>query len=351
MTEETFIGERIAKYLARAGIASRREVERMIADGRIKVNGKQLDTPAFKVTGKEKIEVDGKLVEAAKATKLWRYHKPSGLVTTHSDPEGRETVFERLPKKLGRVISIGRLDLTSEGLLLLTNDGELARALELPSTGWTRKYRARAFGSINNDAIAKLKGGITVEGVTYGAMEVEVERETGSNVWLTIGLREGKNREIRRALEAVGLQVNRLIRIAYGPFQLGDMGRDEVKQVPARILKDQCGHLLSDETIYEDKEEAVKPAGKFAGKRPSGQKSAGQKFGGQKFGGPGQPGRAKPKNFIDDVEPKGRKRGGKTSVKAASKPGSENPRTAPPKTPGKTRPTPRQAPNKPRGRR
>ena len=350
MTEETFIGERIAKYLARAGIASRREVERMIADGRIKVNGKQLDTPAFKVTGKEKIEVDGKGVEAAKATKLWRYHKPSGLVTTHSDPEGRETVFERLPKKLGRVISIGRLDLTSEGLLLLTNDGELARALELPSTGWTRKYRVRAFGSIMSEAVERLRNGITVDGTTFGKMEVEVERETGSNVWLTISLREGKNREIRRALEAVGLQVNRLIRIAYGPFQLGEMGRDEIKQVTPRILKDQCGHLLSDDTTFEDKEEAVKPAGKFAGKRPSGQKQGGQNSGGQKFGGPGQPGKPKPKNFIDDVEPRGKKRSGKSSPKPA-------PKTTPPRTaritsrnapqPGSN---PRPTSGKPRGR-
>lgn len=244
MTETSDSGERIAKYLARAGIASRREVERMIEDGRVRINGKVLDTPAFKVTGKEVIEVDGERVEEKPATKLWRYHKPAGLVTTHRDPEGRETVFDKLPKELGRVISIGRLDLTSEGLLLLTNDGALSRALELPSTAWMRRYRARAFGKIDQAAIRTLEKGVTVEGIKYGPMEVEVERETGSNIWLNVGIREGKNREVRKALDAVGLRVNRLIRTAYGPFQLGQMEPGEIKSVPARVLADQCGHLI-----------------------------------------------------------------------------------------------------------
>lgn len=247
----------------------------MIEAGRVRVNGKTLDTPAFKVTGKEKIEVDGKLVGAPESTKLWRYHKPTGLVTTHSDPEGRETVFQKLPKDIGRVISIGRLDLTSEGLLLLTNDGALARALELPSTAWTRRYRARAYGKLEEDAVKKLQAGITVEGVRYGPMEVEIERETGSNVWLTIGLKEGKNREVRRALDAIGLKVNRLIRIAYGPFQLGDMEQGEVKSVPARILKDQCGHLLAEGSIKHDgtgQAKAAKPARKKPPSGPRGRK-------------------------------------------------------------------------------
>tara|TARA_R110000868_G_scaffold225999_2_gene478342 strand:+ start:7352 stop:8506 length:1155 start_codon:yes stop_codon:yes gene_type:complete len=296
LTDAVQTGERIAKYLARAGVASRREIERMIEGGRVKVNGKVLDTPAFKVTGQETIIVDGVTVETPEATRLWLYHKPAGLVTTHSDPEGRETVFDKLPKEIGRVISIGRLDLTSEGLLLLTNDGALARALELPSTGWTRRYRARAFGTIDNAAVAKLQAGITVEGIKYGPMEVEVERETGSNIWLTIGIKEGKNREVRRALDAVGLRVNRLIRIAYGPFQLGTIDRGEVKSIGARILRDQCGHLMEKGHVFE---ELSAPGRKPPVRKPV--KGA--------FGGPGQPGHAKPVQFLEDSQtraPRGR---------------------------------------------
>ncbi|MEE2565956.1 pseudouridine synthase [Hyphobacterium marinum] len=244
MTDQDDNSERIAKRLARSGVASRREAERMIEAGRVTVNGKLLKTPAFKVTDRDTITVDGKPVGAAEKTKLWRYHKPSGLVTTHKDPEGRETVFDKLPKSLGRVISVGRLDLTSEGLLLLTNDGELSRALELPTTAWTRRYRARAFGSVDEAALARLRAGVTVDGVSYGPIEAEVERATGSNVWLNVALKEGKNREVRKALDAVGLKVNRLIRIAYGPFQLGQLATGEVKSVPERVLQDQCGHLL-----------------------------------------------------------------------------------------------------------
>jgi len=244
LTDTNASEERIAKRLARAGVASRREAERMIEAGRVTVNGQKLKTPAFKVSAKDDIRVDGKQIEAAEKTKLWRYHKPSGLVTTHNDPEGRETVFDKIPKDIGRVISIGRLDLTSEGLLLLTNDGALSRALELPSTAWTRRYRTRAFGTIDEAAIARLKNGITVEGTKYGPIEVEVERATGSNVWLLVTLREGKNREVRKALDAVGLVVNRLIRVAYGPFQLGHLSPGEIKPVNERILQDQCGHLL-----------------------------------------------------------------------------------------------------------
>ncbi|WP_417481062.1 pseudouridine synthase [Maricaulis sp.] len=291
MTDAAETGERIAKYLARAGVASRREIERMIEGGRVKVDGKTLDTPAFKVTGRETIVVDGVLVETPEATRLWLYHKPAGLVTTHSDPEGRETVFDKLPKEIGRVISIGRLDLTSEGLLLLTNDGALARALELPSTGWTRRYRARAFGTIDNAAIAKLQAGITVEGIKYGPMEVEVERETGSNIWLTIGIKEGKNREVRRALDAVGLRVNRLIRIAYGPFQLGTIDRGEVKSVASRVLKDQCGHLMEDGHVFEELAAASTRPAKRPAKRT--------------MGGAGQPGFAKPVQYLEDSRTRG----------------------------------------------
>lgn len=230
--------------LARAGIASRRGSEQLIADGRVTVNGKTLTSPALNVSPKDRIAVDGKPVGEPEKTRLWRYHKPTGLVTSHKDPEGRDTVFQKLPKELGRVISIGRLDLNSEGLLLLTNNGELSRALELPSTGWARRYRVRAFGRVTEVELEKLRKGITAEGVKYGPIEVEIEREQGGNKWLNVSLREGKNREIRKALAAVGMTVNRLIRISYGPFQLGNLQPGEVKSVPERVLQDQCGHFF-----------------------------------------------------------------------------------------------------------
>jgi 23S rRNA pseudouridine2605 synthase len=297
VTETSDTSERIAKYLARAGVASRREVERMIEAGRISVNGKRLDTPAVKVSPADRIEVDGKPVEPPAATRLWRYHKPTGLVTTHADPEGRETVFDAIPGDIGRVISIGRLDLTSEGLLLLTNDGALARALELPSTGWTRRYRARAFGTIDEAAVARLRAGVTVDGLKYGPMDVEIERETGSNIWLNIGIREGKNREVRNALDSVGLKVNRLIRTAYGPFQLGDLPRGEIKAVPGRVLRDQCGHLV--EMAATTGEAAAKKKPPRPGRRPAK----------RKMGGAGQPGLPRDKSGDDGAKPLKRARG------------------------------------------
>jgi len=227
--------------MARAGLCSRRDAERLIAEGRVAVNGKRLDTPAFKVGAQDKILVDGKPIAAAPATRLWRYHKPSGLVTTHKDPQGRPTVFERLPEDMPRVISVGRLDLTSEGLLLLTNDGALARRLELPSNSWMRRYRARAFGAITQHALDQLALGTTIEGVRYGPIQAELDRQQGSNAWITLSLQEGKNREVRRVLEALGLKVNRLIRLAYGPFQLGALPVGGVEEVQARIIKDQLG--------------------------------------------------------------------------------------------------------------
>jgi 23S rRNA pseudouridine2605 synthase len=230
-------GERIAKYLASAGIASRRDVEKMIVEGRVSVDGKKLETPAFKVTGSEKILVDGQPVQRPEGTRLWRYHKPSGLVTTNRDPEGRATIFEALPKHLPRVVAIGRLDLTTEGLLLLTNDGELARALELPATGIVRKYRARAYGRAEQKQLDRLRDGIVHEGVEYRSIIATLDRATGANTWINITLAEGKKREVRRALESLGLKVNRLIRISYGPMELGALEPGAVEEVePSELL-------------------------------------------------------------------------------------------------------------------
>ena len=232
-------GERIAKYLASAGVASRRDVEKMIAEGRVVVDGMKLDTPAFKVTGREKILVDGHPVRRPEATRLWRYHKPAGLVTTNRDPEGRPTIFDALPKNLPPVRTLGRLDLNTEGLLLLTNDGELARALELPATGLARKYRARAFGKATQRDLDKLRDGIEHEGVEYRAIIARLDRVQGSNSWIDMTLTEGKNREARRALESLGLKVNRLIRVSYGPILLGDLATGDIEEIPpADLLSD-----------------------------------------------------------------------------------------------------------------
>ncbi|MFK4767605.1 pseudouridine synthase [Rhizobium sp. ZW T2_16] len=240
--------ERISKILARVGVASRRDVERMILEGRVTLNGKPLDTPVVNVTLEDKIEVDGVPIRGIERTRLWLYHKPGGLVTTNSDPEGRPTVFDNLPEGLPRVLSIGRLDINTEGLLLLTNDGGLSRTLELPTTGWLRRYRVRAHGEVDQAALDKLKDGIAVDGVLYGSIEATLDRAQGHNVWITMGLREGKNREIKNVLGALGLEVNRLIRISYGPFQLGDLPEGEVLEVRGRTLRDQLGPRLIDES-------------------------------------------------------------------------------------------------------
>lgn len=233
--------ERIAKRLARAGIASRREAERMILAGRVTVNDQRIDSPALNVNAADRIEVDGREVGEPEPPRLWRYHKPAGLVTTTSDEKGRPTVFDRLPPELGRVLSVGRLDIATEGLLLLTNDGAVKRRLELPSTGWVRKYRVRAHGKPEDAGLERLRQGLVIAGEKFQPMHVALDRVQGANAWLTVGIREGRNREVRRALEEIGLVVNRLIRIGYGPFRLGDLPAGGVEEVRQRVLADQLG--------------------------------------------------------------------------------------------------------------
>ena len=249
--------ERIAKRLARAGLCSRRDAERWIADGRVAVNGRVLDTPAFTVGPTDVVAVDGTVIGEPERTRLWRYHKPAGLVTSHKDPQGRPTVFEKMPEDMPRVISVGRLDINSEGLLLLTNDGELARRLELPSTGWVRRYRVRVHGEVDPAQLLRLEKGLRVEGVDYGPIKAVLDRQQGSNAWLTVALKEGKNREVRRVMEHLGLQVTRLIRVAYGPFQLGTLPDCAAEEVPGRVVKEQLGEAKAGEA--KPKARPVKP--------------------------------------------------------------------------------------------
>ncbi len=232
-------GDRIAKWLARAGVASRRDAERLLAEKRVRLNRAPVTHPATFVLPGDVVRVDGAVIDPPGRTRLWRHHKPAGLMTTHRDPEGRPTVFERLPPDLPRVVSVGRLDVASEGLLLLTNDGALARRLELPATGWIRRYRVRVHGVPEPAALAALAKGVTVEGVRYGPIAAGLDARKGENAWLTISIREGRNREVRRIMAHLGLAVARLIRVAYGPFQLGVLPRGAVEEVPARVLRDQ----------------------------------------------------------------------------------------------------------------
>jgi 23S rRNA pseudouridine2605 synthase len=240
-------GDRIARVVARAGLCSRREAETWVLAGRVAVNGATLTSPAVNVSPGDSVTVDGKPLPAAEPTRLWLYHKPRGLVTTARDPEGRPTVFAALPQDLPRVISVGRLDINTEGLLLLTNDGGLTRVLELPATGWLRRYRVRAYGDVPDSALAALADGIAVDGVLYGPIEAAVERSKGDNLWLSLGLREGKNREIKHVLDHLGLTVNRLIRVSFGPFQLGDLEPGAVREIRGKVLRDQLGQRLVQE--------------------------------------------------------------------------------------------------------
>jgi 23S rRNA pseudouridine2605 synthase len=249
---------RIAKAMARAGLCSRRDAERWIEAGRVSVNGEVLKSPARDVGPSDRILVDGKPLPAAEPARLWRYHKPRGLVTTHRDPQGRPTVFEKLPPGMPRVVSIGRLDFNTEGLLLLTNDGALARHLELPATGWLRRYRVRAHGRVTQADLDRLKDGIEIEGVRYGPIDAMLDKEQGANVWLTIGLREGKNREVRKILSTLNLDVNRLIRISFGPFQLLDLEPGAVEPVRRRVLADQLGPRLARELGLAEEADAIR---------------------------------------------------------------------------------------------
>ena len=238
-------GERIAKVIARAGLASRREAEAWIAAGRVAVNGAVIASPALNVAAGDRVTVDGQALPARERTRLFLYYKPRGLVTSHADPGGRPTIFAALPKGLPRLISVGRLDLNTEGLILLTNDGGLARVLELPATGWLRRYRVRAHGRVRQDELDRLRGGITIDGVRYGAIEARLDREQGSNAWLTFAIREGKNREVKNVLGHLGLAVNRLIRVSFGPFRLGDLPEGAIEEVKTRTLRDQLGDRIA----------------------------------------------------------------------------------------------------------
>src|SRR5580700_7052159 len=243
-TEQHKPGERVAKVIARAGLASRREAEAWIAAGRVAVNDAVITSPACNVTGQDRVTVDGAPLPQRDRTRLFLYHKPRGLMTTHADPQGRPTIFEKLPQHLPRLISVGRLDFTTEGLLLLTNDGALARVLELPATGWLRRYRVRAHGKVTQDKLDALRKGITISGIHYGAIDAAIERLQGSNLWLTFAIREGKNREVRNVLSHLGLTVTRLIRVSFGPFQLSELDVGAVEEVPTRTLREQLGDKL-----------------------------------------------------------------------------------------------------------
>jgi len=234
-------GDRIAKVIARAGIWSRRDAEKLIAEGRVTLNGDKVTQPGTKVSGDYVIAIDGKPVAEPEAARLWRYHKPNGLVTTHKDEKGRPTVFNNLPKHLPRVVSVGRLDFNSEGLLLLTNDGDIARRLELPAAGWVRKYRVRLFGKVNQKDLDKLAEGRVVDGVVYEPVIADLERSKGMYSWATVQLKEGKNREIKRLMESLGLRVARLIRVQYGPFHLGQLAEGGVEEIPARLWRESLG--------------------------------------------------------------------------------------------------------------
>lgn len=328
-------GDRIAKVLSRTGVASRREAERMIELGQVAVNGKIITSPALNVTDRDRITVDGQPIGQPEPARLWLYYKPEGLVTSNNDEKGRDTIFDHLPEDLPRVMSIGRLDLNSEGLLLLTNDGGLKRKLELPSTGWLRRYRVRVRGTPAESQLEALRAGMTIDGDRFAPMQVALDRQQGGNAWLTLGLREGRNREIRRAMESQGFLVNRLIRISYGPFQLGTLASGEIEEVRARVLRDQLGEadmaddIDADDGAKKPGKPTGKPAGKPTGKGP--RKAPGKAFGkpSGKDAPKGRPprgdGPAKPRSRTDGDDRRDAKPGPKGPRKPWSKDGAARP--------------------------
>jgi 23S rRNA pseudouridine2605 synthase len=357
-------GERVAKLLARAGVGSRRDVERLIGEGRIAINGRTLDTPGVKVAPGDIVTLDGEVVGEPEPARLFRYHKPVGLVTTHKDPAGRPTVFQALPEGLPRLISVGRLDLNSEGLLLLTNDGELARALEMPSTAIVRRYRARAHGRTNQERLDRLKAGVTVEGVKYGPIEAKLDKAKegpqGANLWITVTLHEGKNREVRRVLESIGLKVNRLIRLAYGPLALGTLGVGEIEEVGPRVVREQFAEHIDPANVPKgDRPQYRTPAKQRRREQAAAQAEAAKPA-------PGEPkakkdykaGWAKPKIKARPHPPPKRK-GPKPGTEAAARPSGSRPAAGPRPGPRGPKPSPsrpgssparRPSPRKPGGR-
>ncbi|HWL46482.1 MAG TPA: pseudouridine synthase [Sphingomonadaceae bacterium] len=271
------VEDRIAKVIARAGVASRRDAEVLIAEGRVTLNGQVLESPAINVTAADRITVDGEPLPAKERTRLWLFHKPRGLVTTARDPEGRPTVFDNLPEDLPRVVAVGRLDINTEGLLLLTNDGGLARVIAHPDTGWLRRYKVRAHGEINQADLDRLRDGISIDGIDYGPIEARLDRMQGDNVWITMGLREGKNREIKRILEHLGMQVNRLIRMSFGPFQLGDLEVGLVEEVRTKVLRDQLGEALAAEAGVDFESPVREPIAPFGSSRKPDREERGER--------------------------------------------------------------------------
>ena len=334
--------------LARAGIASRREAERLIEAGRVALNGQVLTSPAVNIGPNDIVTLDGAPIADREPPRLWRYHKPPGLLTTHKDPKGRVTVFDQLPKDLPRVISVGRLDYNSEGLLLLTNDGAVARQLELPSSGVVRWYRARAFGRASQEKLDRLKTGITVDGVAYGSIEAKLERGQGANVWITLALSEGKNREVRKVLEALGLKVNRLIRVAYGPFELGDLAPGAVEEVPARQLKPLIRDGFSKAALAAPEPRPVRPEAPKQRPRAKPPQSSLRADSSAKGGAsrPQKPfAKPKPRSSPPGGSPRPAGEGGRTAPAKPAGPKTYKPGWAKPK-----RKAPSQAKPKPRGR-